>query len=202
MAEKVIDQATRRVIMAKRSLPRRKCFPSLNPIPILSRRTTGTITLVTRVCLTGGPSNFISHCLIVEGNPADTDLTCQMLDRHEEVFGDNPLNVALDGGFASKNNLKSAKTRGIKNVCFAKKRGLKEKDMCQSKWVYRRLHRFRAGIESGISWLKRSFGFWEKHLEVLSVFQKLRMVLRGFRKFVHPCKTRDGLTRGVHRGEL
>ena len=68
--------------------------------------------------------------------------------------------MALDGGFASKANLKSAKGKaGVKDVCFAKKRGLEEKDMCRSSWVYRRLRRFRAGIESGISWLKRCFGF-------------------------------------------
>ena len=40
----------------------------------------------------------------------------------------------------------------------AKKRGLKQEEMCRSPWVYNRLRRFRAGIESGISWLKRCFG--------------------------------------------
>jgi IS5 family transposase len=64
----------------------------------------------------------------------------------------------LDGGFASKENLRVAKGNGVKDVCFAKKRGLKEEDMCKSPWVYKRLRRFRAGIESGISWLKRSLG--------------------------------------------
>jgi len=112
-----------------------------------------------KVCLTGGPSNFISDCLIVEGNPADSTLTCEMLDHHEQIYGRYHLNVALGGGFASKANLKSAKSRGIKDVCFAKKRVLKEEDICRSRRVYKRLRRFRAGIESGISWLKRCFGF-------------------------------------------
>jgi IS5 family transposase len=31
--------------------------------------------------------------------------------------------------------------------------------MWRSKWVYKRLRRFRAGIESGIFWIKRCFGF-------------------------------------------
>jgi hypothetical protein len=57
------------------------------------------------------------------------------------------------------------KERNIKYVCFAKKRGLEETDMCSSEYVYKQLRRFRAGIESGISWLKRSFGLtrctWE-----------------------------------------
>ena len=47
---------------------------------------------------------------------------------------------------------------GIKDVCFAKKRGLEAEEMCRSPHVYKQLRRFRAGIEAGISWLKRSFG--------------------------------------------
>ncbi len=82
-----------------------------------------------------------------------------MLERHKEIYGHYPLKVALDGGFASKTNLDTAKGKGIKDVCFAKKRGLEEEKMCRSPWVYKRLRRFRAGIESGISWLKRCFGF-------------------------------------------
>jgi len=105
-------------------------------------------------------SNLISDCLIVEGNPADSTLTLDMLDRHEQIYGRHPLKVAFDGGFASKENLEAAKVRKIKDVCFAKKRGLKEEDMCRSPWMFKKLRRFRAGIESGISWLKRSFGFW------------------------------------------
>ncbi len=50
------------------------------------------------------------------------------------------------------------KGREIKDVCFTKKRGLKETDMCRSEYVYKRLRRVRAGIEAGSSWLKRSFG--------------------------------------------
>jgi len=45
-----------------------------------------------------------------------------------------------------------------KDVCFAKKRGLETTDMCRSEYVYHRLRCFRAGIESGISWLKRRMG--------------------------------------------
>jgi IS5 family transposase len=81
-----------------------------------------------------------------------------MLDRHQEIYGHYPLKVALDGGFASKPNRDSAKDVGIKDVCLAKKRGLEEEEMCRSAWVYKRLRRFRAGIESCISWLKRCFG--------------------------------------------
>lgn len=110
-----------------------------------------------------------------------------MLDRHEQVYGHYPLNVALDGGFASKTNLKAAKSepRHIKNVCFAKSRGLKEEDMCQSSWVYKRLRRFRAGIESGISWLKRSFGFSRCTWKSIRIVQELCVVLHRLGEPIH-----------------
>ncbi len=102
--------------------------------------------------------NLILDCRIVKGNPADTDLAIPMLERQKEIYGRFPLKVCFDGGFASKENLKKAKGFKIKDVCFAKKRGLEKTDICRSEYVYHRLRRFRAGIEAGISWLKRCMG--------------------------------------------
>ena len=65
-----------------------------------------------------------------------------MLDRQKQIYGRYPLKACFDGGFASKDNLKRAKSRQIKDICFAKKRGLKETDMCRSKYVYKKLRRF------------------------------------------------------------
>lgn len=101
---------------------------------------------------------MILDCVIAQGNPADTDLAIPMLDRQKQIYGRYPLKVCFDGGFASKDNLKLAKGRKIKDVCFAKKRGLKETDMCHSEYIYHGLRFFRAGIKSGISWLKRCMG--------------------------------------------
>jgi len=55
----------------------------------------------------------------------------------------------------SQDNLTAAKARGVKDVAFHKKRGLAVEDMVKSRWVYRKLRNFRAGIEAGISCLKR-----------------------------------------------
>jgi IS5 family transposase len=60
-----------------------------------------------KICLTGGASNLILDCMILEGNPADTELVEKMLDRQQQIYGRYPLKVALDGGFASKDNLSS-----------------------------------------------------------------------------------------------
>jgi len=159
LAQQVIDQTERRVLNDE-SVPAGEKIVSLfephTDIIVKDRRDT---FYGHKVCLTGGASNLIIDCLITAGNPADTDLTETMLERQKEIYDRYPLKIALDGGFASKDNLDIAKGMHIKDVCFAKKRGLKVEDMCRSEWVYKRLRRFRAGIESGISWIKRCFGF-------------------------------------------
>jgi len=158
LAQGVIDQTRRRVLNDEQVPSSEKIVSIFEPHTDIIKKDRRDIFYGHKVCLSGGPSNLITDCLIVKGNPADTALTTEMLDRHERIYDHYPLKAALDGGFASKDNLQAAKTRGVKDVCFAKKRGLKEEDMCRSSWVYNRLRRFRAGIESGISWLKRCFG--------------------------------------------
>jgi len=81
-----------------------------------------------------------------------------MLERQEEIYGRVPRQAAFDGCYASKANLADAKALGVKDVVFSKKCGLEVLDMAKSHWVYKRLRNFRAGIESWISFLKRSFG--------------------------------------------
>lgn len=155
---KVIDQTERRVMHGENVDAKDKVVSIFEPhtdIIVKDRRDT---YYGHKVCLSGGASNLILDCLILEGNPADSDLVVPMLDRQNKLYGRYPLKVSFDGGFASKDNLKQAKSRKIKDVCFAKKRGLNETDMCRSHYVYRQLRRFRAGIESGISWLKRCLG--------------------------------------------
>jgi len=155
----VIDQTEKRVIHGQSVPASDKVVSIFEPhtdVIVKDRRDT---FFGHKVCLTGGASNLIIDCVITDGNPSDTSLTEVMLDRQDEIYGRYPLKVALDGGFASKDNLKIAKGKGIKDVCFAKKRGLEVEEMCRSQWVYNRLRRFRAGIESGISWIKRCFGF-------------------------------------------
>jgi transposase, IS5 family len=158
LAARVVDQTQRRVLLGE-SVPAAdkvvSLFETHTDIIVKDRRDT---FFGHKICLAGGASNLIVDCLIVDGNPADSSLTVEMLDRQKQLYGKYPLKVALDGGFASKENLNKAKEKQIKDVCFAKKRGLEVEKMCRSQWVYDRLRRFRAGIESGISWVKRCFG--------------------------------------------
>lgn len=170
LSQQVYDQAYRRVIQGEAVPADQKLFSIFEEhtdIIIKDRRENH---YGHKICLTGGASNLILDCVVLEGNPADSNLVEQMLDRQHDIYGRYPLKVALDGGFASKDNLIKAKERKIKDVCFSKKRGLEQEDMCRSEYVYNKLKRFRAGIESGISWLKRSFGL-------------TRCTWKGFRSF-------------------
>jgi IS5 family transposase len=159
LALRVIDQTERRIIHGQQVPASEKVVSIFEPHTDVIVKDNRDTFYGHKVCLTGGASNLIIDCLITDGNPADSTLTETMLDRQNEIYDRYPLKVALDGGFASKANLDAAKGKEIKDVCFAKKRGLSIEDMCRSEWVYNRLRRFRAGIESGISWIKRCFGF-------------------------------------------
>lgn len=110
-----------------------------------------------KVCLTGGGS-LILDCVIETGNPADSTLVERSIRRHVEIFGTAPRQASFDGGFASRANLDVAKELGVQDVAFHKKCGLTIPDMVKSASVFRRLVRFRTGIEGCISALKRAFG--------------------------------------------
>lgn len=158
LATRVVSQTERRVLLGQKVPASEKVFSIFEEHTDIIIKDRREKHFGHKICLTGGASNLIIDCVITDGNPADSSLTEQMLDRQKEIYGQYPLKVALDGGFASKKNLEKAKDKKIKDVCFAKKRGLEVEDMCRSQWVYNRLRRFRAGIEAGISWLKRCFG--------------------------------------------
>lgn len=108
--------------------------------------------------LTSGQSGLILDIVVEAGNPADSARFLPMLDRHIAFYGEPPRQTAADGGFASHDNLEQAKVRGVADVAFHKKSGLKIEAMVKSRWVYRKLRNFRAGIEAGISCLKRAYG--------------------------------------------
>jgi transposase, IS5 family len=111
-----------------------------------------------KVYLSAGASGIITDCFIAEGNPADSDMAIPMLRRHARIVGKVPEQAALDGGFASRENLERGKALGIQDLAFSKRRGITISEMTRSDRVYRLLRDFRAGIEGLISFLKRVFG--------------------------------------------
>ena len=108
--------------------------------------------------LTTGKSGLILDLVIEAGNPADRERLLPMLERHIALYGKAPRQAAADGGYASRDNLAQAKACGVRDMAFHKKSGLRIEDMVKSRWVYRKLRNFRAGIEADISCLKRAYG--------------------------------------------
>jgi IS5 family transposase len=158
LVERVIDQTVRRVLHDE-------AVPAIEKVVSLFEPHTDVIVKDRRetyyghkIFLTGGASGLILDCAIAKGNPSDNSWTVPMLRRQQALFGQVPRQASLDGGFASAENLTHAKALGVSDVCFAKRRGLAVLDMVKSSWVYRKLKRFRAGIESVISLVKRAFG--------------------------------------------
>ena len=156
-ARKVIDQARRRVIDGEKVPASDKLvsiFETHTDIIIKKNRET---LFGHKICLTGGKSSMILDVVIEDGNPADSTMVDRTISRQVDIFGRPPRQASFDGGFASKDNLALAKKAGVEDVVFHKKCGLEVDDMAKSPWVFRKLRKFRAGIEGCISTLKRAF---------------------------------------------
>lgn len=157
-ARRVICQTERRVLNGQPVPAQEKIvsiFEAHTDIIIKDRRET---LYGHKLCLATGASGLVLDCVVEEGNPADSTLAVDMVTRQKTFYERVPRQVAFDGGFTSSANLRDIKQLGVKDVAFAKKRGLKVTEMVKSSWVYKRLRHFRAGMEGIISFLKRCFG--------------------------------------------
>ncbi|MCL4504289.1 MAG: ISNCY family transposase [Deltaproteobacteria bacterium] len=158
LLQRVLEQTERRLIRGEKMPAGEKVvsfFECHADVIVKGRRDT---QYGHKIFLSGGRSGLILDCVIARGNPADAAMFPDLLSRQEAIYGRIPLKTAADGGFASGDNLRLAKGRGVKDVMFAKKRGLGILAMVKSLWVYKKLRNFRAGLEANISRLKRAFG--------------------------------------------
>lgn len=158
LIERVIEQTRRRVFAGETVPAREKILSLFEEHTDLIVKGSRDIQYGHKLNLTSGRSGLILDVVIEDGNPADAERFLPMLDRHIELYGYSPRQVAADGGYASGANVAAAKKRKVKDVAFHKKRGLTIEAMVKSQWVYRKLRNFRAGIEAGISCLKRAYG--------------------------------------------
>jgi len=156
--KQVIDQTTRRIIHGEKVPAQEKILSFFECHTDIIEKGNRETQFGHKVFMTTGSSGVILDCLMPRGNPNDSAMFEELLDRQKEILGKSPRQMAADGGFASKDNLEKAKESGIEDMAFGKKRGLKILDMAKSEWVYKKLRNFRAGVEGLISALKRAFG--------------------------------------------
>ena len=158
LIERIIGQTERRVL-AGEAVPAADMLVSLfEPHAEMIVKGGRDVQYGHKLNLTTGRSGLILDLVIEAGNPADSERMLPMLERHIAFYGAAPDQAAADGGYASRENLRQAKAWGVSDMAFHKKSGLKIEDMVKSRWVYRKLRNFRAGIEAGISCLKRAYG--------------------------------------------
>ena len=158
LGSKVLSQAERRILNEEKVPVEDKVvsiFEEHTDIIVKDRRET---YYGHKLNLATGASGLILDCIVEQGNPADASRAVLMVERQQSIYNRVPRQVSFDGGYASKKNLEEIKELGVKDAAFSKKCGLRVGDMVKSTWVYKRLKRFRAGIEAGVSFLKRCFG--------------------------------------------
>lgn len=158
LTAKVVLQTRRRIFDGESVPASDKIVSIFEPHTDIIRKDHRETLFGHKVALTTGRSGLVLDCVVLQGNPPDHSLATDMVERQQRAYGRPPKQVTFDGGFASKANLHDIKALGVEDVCFTKCRFLSVTNMVKSTWVYRKLRRFRAGIEAGISFLKRCFG--------------------------------------------
>jgi transposase, IS5 family len=99
------------------------------------------------------------------GNPSDKTELLPLVKKFKKRFGRVPSELATDKGYYSQENLKRLRSLKVKRIALPKigRLSKQEKRKQHSRW-FKRLQRFRCGIEAGISMLKRCFSLGDLHV--------------------------------------
>jgi IS5 family transposase len=154
----VIEQTQRRVIEGQRVPAEDKIVSLFEPHTDIIVKGQRDVQYGHKLTLSSGQSGLVLDVIVEHGNPADSACLMPLLERHQAHYGQPPKQLAADGGYASRANLRAAKALGVTHVAFHKRVGLSIDEMTGDRWLYNKLRNFRAGIESLISYLKRCFG--------------------------------------------
>ena len=112
-----------------------------------------------KINFTSGKSNLILSCEVLKGNPSDSTLYQNTIDKIIADYGIVPRDSVTDGGYASKLNSEYAQGKGIVNIVFNKIVG-SLKNIASSKNMETRLKKWRSGIEAVISNFKRGYNMF------------------------------------------
>ncbi|MEK6325893.1 MAG: transposase, partial [Acidobacteriota bacterium] len=173
LTEKVIDQASRRILAGEKVPNSEKLFSLFEPHTELLLRGKvakpiefGHMILVQQVA-----EKFITGYEVFERRPNDASLVDSILKDHQKTFGQLPESFTADKAFYQSMDKLRALENTIPNVSIAKKGSRTEEETAREHHpIFRALQRFRAGIEGTISALKR-------------VFKLSRCLYRSFRTF-------------------
>ena len=156
--EKIQNQTRRRVIEEEKVPAKEKLVSIFEKHADILTKGKRKVVFGHKIMLSGGKSNLVLDCKIERGNWSDSESFSTGMERLKDIYGEMPKEVSTDGGFASKDNYNYAKDKGIEKVVFTKGATAKIKELIRSSKAYKRLKKFRAGIEGCISACKRAYG--------------------------------------------
>jgi IS5 family transposase len=153
LIERIVAQSERRVLHGEPSPAAAKLVSLVEPHADIIRKGR-EVAYGHKLNFTTGRSGLILDLVIEAGNPADSERLLPMLEAtaRSMVRRVRPPPMAATPGEKSA----QAKARGVRDMAFPK--GEVSADMVRSRWAYRKLRNFRAGIEANISCLKRAYG--------------------------------------------
>lgn len=161
LAERVYDQARRRVLEGE-AVPADEKLVSIfeTHTDIICRGKKGSkAEFGHKLHVATGRSGLITWYEVLQGNPGDNELLLGALEGHVAAFGQAPQKVTADRRYYSADNETEARELGVAQVALPKPGFLSSvrRSLQKAPW-FRRLLRWRGGIEGCLSTLLRRFG--------------------------------------------
>jgi transposase, IS5 family len=162
LGDRVIDQASRRVLQGKQVPNEEKIFSIFEAHTDLIKRgkVQTPVEFGHKVFLAESAQGLVTEYKVLEGNPPDEQHVEASLEHHQENFGHAPQLYTADRGFHSEQNEQVCKGAGVKKVCLPQRGGKKtaRRTAYEKSPDFKKGQRFRAGIEGTISVLFRGRG--------------------------------------------
>jgi IS5 family transposase len=162
LADRVIDQARRRVLEGEEVPNEKKIFSIFETHTDLIKRgkPLKPVEFGHKVFLAESARGLITQYVVLKGNPADSIHVPSSLRRHKDTFGDVPDIYSGDRGFDSVDNIEHCRQAGVGLVCIPQRGGSRNpvREAYEKSAVFKAAQRFRAGIEGRISVLFRGRG--------------------------------------------
>lgn len=159
ISQRIIKQS-KQVVSGNRAIPDRiVSIHDIDAKPIKKGKPQKPTEFGYKVAVQETEDNIITGYEVHRGNPSDESLLAESLEKHQRIFGKAPRYVAADRGFGSKANEQLCYDKGVHKTSLPKRGRLSKKQKAKEKQpVFKRLQRWRAGIEARISVLKRKYG--------------------------------------------
>lgn len=109
LGSRVVDQARRRVLLGEKVPAEEKVLSIFEPHTDVILKGGRGPEYGHKICVNAGASGMVADCVILAGNPADSTLATEMVERHTVIYGKAPHDVVFDGAFAAKKNLADIK---------------------------------------------------------------------------------------------